>query len=496
MSDPIVLRSLLDMTLVNAERVAFDRASVQISDDAAERISAGRLRFEQFMRLKGGYVYGSTTAPGSRAKRVLSTQESLRHGETLRSFVPIRSGAGGEMLSDRCIRLAIFARLSNSLTGSGKLRASTARAVADLLHDPPPVPIQGMACSGEVMPLTWLLAPLADIPLAMGEAMALINGSPFATAMACDVSMTTARRLRLAERIFAKSISAAACPAAHFDRRLAKLWVDPYYKQCLDDLHELLGDSQRAQLPYQAPTCWRVLPNVLADAWRAVTEASQAAQIGLQSLKDNPTFIQSDLGSEEDAVLSSGGYHDHRSAKAIDGINSALLDMCVLASRQVFHLLDGGLGLPPLLAAENDGVGMEYLAWGMTGPLATAARAAKATNLDVSLQDPVGNQSDISSLSFMAYEKHRELARAFDTCFAGLAIAATVALQIRSGESIPREASFLQEIRDSVHSIARIIDVVGEPVRRATESIRLHADDMRTSQFTHSVFGNVRARRL
>ena len=486
MSEVIILRSISDMTLANAARIAFDGAEVEISAEAADRIDTGRRRFESFMQDKGGYVYGSTTAPGSRAKRVLSEEESSLQGETLRKFVPLRAGAAGEMLPPRCVRLAVFARLSNALTGSGKLRASTARAVAQLLQQPPPVPLRTMACSGEVMPLTWLAAPLADLPLAIGEAMALINGSPFATAMACDVAMTGARRLRLAERIFVKSIQAAGCPTAHFDRRLADRWPDPFYKQALDNLSEPLEGSGKGQLKHQAPTCWRVLPNVLANALQGVGEVSQSAQIGLQSLKDNPTFIQTDR-ADEDVALSSGGYHDHRAAKAIDAVNSALTDLCVLASRQVSHLLDGGLGLPPLLSGAQDSVGMEYLAWGMTEPLATAVRATQATTLDIGLQDPAGNQSDIPSLGFVAYAKHREVAQAFDACFASLAIAATVALEIRGGAELSAGTDFDQQIRDLVHSTARTVDVVGDPLRHVRELLRVRADDMPSSQFAESL---------
>jgi histidine ammonia-lyase len=245
----------------------------------------------------------------------------------------------------------------------------------------------------------------------------------------------------------------------------------------------LLADSGREQIKHQAPTSWRVLPNVLASALRAVAEVSESGEIGLQSLKDNPTFIQSGVCSDKDVVLSSGGYHDHRAAKAIDGVNSALIDMCVLASRQVSHLLDGGLGLPPLLSGAGDGVGTEYLAWGMTEPLATACRAAQATTLNVGLQDPAGNQSDIPSLGFIAYGKHREVARSFDACFATLAITATLASEFRTSSKRSGKTDFAQRIYDFVHSAARPVDVVGEPLRRAQELIRVCADERPTAQF-------------
>jgi histidine ammonia-lyase len=378
----------------------------------------------------------------------------------------------------------VFARLSNAMTGSGKLRLGTVQAVVNLLKAVPPVPKQAVACSGEVMPLTWLMAPLADLPLAIGEAMALINGSPFATAMACDVALTTGRRLRLAEHIFALSVEAAECPAAHLDRRLADGWKDPYYRQSLNNLHEILKDSERRQLKHQAPTSWRVLPNVLASALRAVADVSQSAEIGLQSLKDNPTFIQDVVSGDNDVVLSSGGYHDHRAAKTIDEVNSTLTDLCVLASRQVVHLLDGGgLGLPPLLARSTEGVGTEYLAWGMTEPLAAARRAAEATTLDIGLQDPAGNQSDIASLAFIAYGKHREIARSFDACFAALAISATLALEFRNGTKAIAKRPFGQHICSITRSAARSVEVVGEPLRQANELVRACADDMATAQF-------------
>src|ERR1700730_8797834 len=140
---PIILRGWSNMTLTNAEPPAFHDARSEISDEASEGIAPGSLRFELFIKAKGGYVYGSTTAPGARAKVVLSEEESVSQGATLRKFVSLQAGAAGEMLSERCVRLAVFARLSNALTGSGKMRVCTAQAVTDLLNRVPSVPIQG-----------------------------------------------------------------------------------------------------------------------------------------------------------------------------------------------------------------------------------------------------------------------------------------------------------------------------------------------------------------
>jgi histidine ammonia-lyase len=302
--------------------------------------------------------------------------------------------------------------------------------------------------------------------------------------MACDVALTAGRRVRLAEQVFALSIEAAQCPAGHVDRRLADRWLDPYYKQSLDRFGELLRNSERKQLEHQAPTSWRVLPNVLANTLQALAEVSRSAEIGLQSLKDNPTFLQNAVGSGEDIVVSSGGYHDHRAAKTIDQINSALMDMCVLASRQVAHLLDGGgLGLPPLLARAGDAVGAEYLSWGMTEPLAAARRAADASTLDLGLHDPVGNQSDIASLGFTAYGKHRTVARAFDACFASLAITAALALEFRDVPPPRALRPLAERLTKAIRSSPRRVDVVGETLRQIQTLLRTGADAMTSADF-------------
>jgi histidine ammonia-lyase len=110
-----------------------------------------------------------------------------------------------------------------------------------------------------------------------------------------------------------------------------------------------------------------------------------------------------------------------------------MFDMTVLASRQIGRFLDGeGLGLPPLLGCLGERAGMEYVAWGLTGPLASARRAAEPTNLDLSLHDPVGNQSDIASLAIIAYGKHLDAALAWDDSLATLATIGILALDFRN----------------------------------------------------------------
>jgi hypothetical protein len=86
MVEPVVLRSLSDMTLANAQRVAFDRAPIVVSEEAKRVVTRGRLRFEQYLLRVGGTIYGSTTAAGARPGL----------GEL--SHVDVSSGHSGSMI--------------------------------------------------------------------------------------------------------------------------------------------------------------------------------------------------------------------------------------------------------------------------------------------------------------------------------------------------------------------------------------------------------------
>ena len=405
--DPIVLNSVKDFTLATAERLWAGDCRITIGPEGRRVVEGGHTAFQRFLAEKGGYVYGTTTAPGSRAKTMLTSEAVSSQGATFGRFITMRPGVAGRMLPPRTVRLAILARLTNALSGRGKISISTAERIAALAENPPEVPLQGLASSGEVMALSWLMAPLADVSLKPGEAMALVNGSPFSTAMVSDVAIMAKRSLQLVECVFALSIEAARAPLDHYRVELADHWPDPFYNSSLERLNVLLTGAHASRLAHQAPVSWRIIPNILASSRRAQAQVAEIATISLCAVKDNPTFL---ADAETGDAVSSGGYHDHQAARSIEAVTVAYADLCVLIAKQVTRLVDGsGLGLPPLLArGASDGVGAEYLVWTLTEPVVRANHAATPVGLDASLEDPVGNQSDVAQPVFISYARHLE----------------------------------------------------------------------------------------
>ena len=475
---PLVLNDVGDLTLALAEKVGFHGMSVEFGEAARATIALGRARFERLLAQPGGYIYGVTTAPGNRAKKQLDAAASQAQGTSLAALKARQPGLATTWLPPRAVRLALLARLANGLSGQGKLTFSTLDAIRSLLDgDPPPVPLDGMAGPGEVMAASWLLAPIAGLPLAPGEAMALINGSPFASAFACDAAITSKRRLDLARQVFALSIEAARAPLGHYDPRLGDLWPDPHYAAALRQLTGLLQGACPDRLPHQAPVAWRIIPNILAVAESAALDAEAAASLALRSLKDNPTFVGSPDAPEQDAVVSSGGYHDHRSCRALDILNAVFADLCVLAQRQVARLVSGHeLGLPHLLAPDASApVGTEYLAWTLTSTIARARQAAVPATLDLSLEDPGGNQSDIAEPAFIAYARHLESARCLDECLAVLAVAATIALRLRDGQVPPPLRPLFDQCQHLADPAAPTSAAAGQMLRRLIEEFAARA---------------------
>lgn len=479
----ITIDGLDDLTLDVAWRVGFDACGVTFSDATVERMRRGRAAFERYLESdRTQFVYGTTTAPGGRAKTRIGTPDQDSQGQTLWTYVPRCAGTGGKFLPERTVRLIVLARLVNFVGTSGHVRPETARWVAGLLNGPmPAVPFASATGPGEVMPLSHLYQSLEEIPLAPGEAMDLVNGSPCATAMVAEAALTARRRLRLAERVFALAIEGANAPLDHYDPALKALTADPDHRLALDRIAALLADTPNTvRLPHQAPVSWRIWPTVLATAIHAMRRAERVAMHSLRSVADNPVFVEPSREHAQGRALSTGGFHNHQAGRAIDGLNAAWADLCVLGAKQASRLLDGTpFGLPPFLVLEGSGVvGTEFFAWMQNSHAERAGQAAAPAVLSLGIEDPVGGQSDVASRGFIAYERHLEASDALDASLAVLAVVASQALFVSSRGPAPA----LREFHERIVHLAP--PITGETIRDLGPALqRLRA------QFTDVVLG-------
>ena len=290
-----------------------------------------------------------TTRPGVEVGTAIPP-EDLR--EYARRFRGVGRGFGRDCLDERVVRGIVFARLADFIGGHAKVRPELAQRVAALLDSPlPRVPLDGQGGAGEILPLMHVMAAVDAGDLVEGEGMALINGSPCATALAADVTLHAGHRLQLAEAIFALSIEALAAPLDAYDEALDDLGCDEAERAVLHHLRgHLRGAVTSSRLAHQAPVSYRILPQVLGQAQRAVQAVAHAATTALGSVTENPVYLPASEGHPFGRVLSTGGFHNGAAAPAINWLTASWADLALVAQRQVTAMHSATSGLPHLLA--------------------------------------------------------------------------------------------------------------------------------------------------
>lgn len=444
----VVLRDRRDFTLENFERAAWRGQPVSLDHQA---LSVMRERRAQFLALLDDpevVIYGVTSGYGQMAHLRFTPEERRRHAARPPSAA---AASFGEALPERVVRGIVFARLVNFIEGHAAVTPELAKAVAAMLYGRalPSVPARGNASAGEILALAHLFHDLAgQRTLGEKESLALVNGSPCATALVADAALAFRRRLDLVERIFALSLEAIRAPHAQLDPALEELWGDRCDAQSLSNLRKLIEGGELERRPYQAPVSWRILPRVLGQARRSLEEAERVAACSLRAITDNPVFVPPDETHPRGRVLSNGGYHNAQAAAAMDGLAASCADLAVLADRQLTKLLDGNVSLLPQHLVKTEG----YI--GCLGFTAAAfaedARSACQPSLLPGSEGGGFGQNDVASPVFFAWRRQRDAAEACESAMACLASVASQAFFVTDRRAPPALADLLEDIRNCV----------------------------------------------
>lgn len=470
MDRSILLETRKDFTLPAYTDVAWSGLPVEISSLAMEKITQSRHAFMALLDSgEQPVIYGVTSGYGQMASRRLSPEERKAHAAkrwhaSATSF--------GEPLPDRVVRGIIFSRLANFIEGHAAVTPELASEVAVMLASDtlPQVPALGNGTPGEIQALGWLFADLFDHwSLAEKESLALVNGSPCATALVCDAALAAERRLDLATRVFALSIEAIKAPMEAYDPVLDDLWGDPGQTDILQKIRKLTDGGSPERRSYQAPVSWRILPRVLGHAARAVAQAQDVASLSLPAITDNPVYIGPDEDHPNGRCLSTGGYHNGSAYPAMDDLAACWADLALLADRHVTKLQDGNIsGLPNHLFPEGSDImsgDVAYLGcFGMSaaGFGEQARQAAQRTFLPSSEGGGFG-QNDVGVPTFLAWRKEREAGWCLEANLAILAAVASQALHVTNRHAPPALAGLVDEVR-SIFPPPRSTDRMAPPM--------------------------------
>lgn len=441
-----------DLSLDLYHRVAWHGQSVHIGIGAMQCMTDCRA---EFMRLIDGdpnvTIYGVTSGYGQFASKRLLGEARLKHAQK-----PPRSttAAFGPAAPERVARGIVLARLANFIEGHAAVSPDLAVEIARLLDGErlPKVSIAGQGGAGEILWAAPLFVAVAErFPLAEKDTLALINGSPAASALIADAALAMRRRLDFVEQIFALSAEAIKAPIVAYAADFEELWEDPYEAEALRRLRQLLEGGSVERRPYQAPVSYRILPRVIGQFRRVVAQAEEIAASSLRSVTDNPVFLRPDPQRPDPQhpygrVFSNGGYHNARAYPALDNLAAACADLCMLAERHTTKLLDGRYSLlPDQLHGSEDGY-IGILGFVQVGYAEQARRAAQRTFLPGSEAGGFG-QNDVAPLTGLAWRAQEEAGRCLDAALAMLAVVASQAFHVTERKAPPHLAELLDVVR-------------------------------------------------
>ena len=449
-----------DFTLENFRRVAFAGEGVEIGPVAREAMAAARRGFVALLESdRTAFIYGVTRRPGIEVS--VQVPPDLQRAFA-RSFLQ-HSGHGFGMgwHDEQVVRGIVFARLADFVEGHAKVRPETAERVAAMLGAPmPALPLGGQAGPGEVLPMLHLVHAIEGLDLEEGEGMALINGSPYSTAVLADAAVRARNRLAHTELLFALSIDAFRAPLEAYEEPLEDLWGDQHQIDALRSLRTYLAGAETAdRLAHQGPVSFRIVPRLLGEARRVVAEAERSAAASLRSVSVNPVYFPPDPEHPVGRVASSGGFHNATVCPVLQSLSSSCAELALAAERQIaaFHR-GAAYGLPHLLSPPGyDGAlsgATNLFGWVVTSYVEAARAAAAPALMPAVVAD---RQNDLATATSLAHQRERQAADALHGAQAILALVASQALYVTGRQPAPP----LRELVAGIRSVFRPVDRPG-----------------------------------
>lgn len=428
-----------------ADRVAIDRTELQISPDTrldartlgdfARRVRpqvrftaaahAAMRRSEQALAARhaaGDDIYGLTTGfgPHVRFDAALGGGHPDGHGAGLLAHL----GAGcGAPMPATVVRAAMIARCVTLGRGFSAISPDVAEALAGLLATGvvPAVPqIGSVGASGDLIPMAHVArvivgqgqvlteagpvaaAPVLQAagvtprPLSGREALGLVNGTNFMTAYAAMAVDGGWRLLERAEAATGWLYRALGARSQALDPRLHMARGHGGQQASAAAIRLAAGDpviGEDTTRPLQEVYSVRCAPQFLGACREQLAHASRLIDTELAGVADNPITWSHD---DEVAVIHGGNFQGQQLAFAADAINAALVQIAILAERQIDVLLNPELnGGAPLLLAWEPGpcaglAGGQLTATALVaemrhhgGPAATASIPTNGGNQDV-----------------------------------------------------------------------------------------------------------------
>lgn len=422
----IELRRYDALDLDTYRRVVLEDEQIAVDDGLFDHVDGRR---EALLRHLGTGVpaYGVTTGLGYLASETVGKddQPALQ-----RSLLVARASGLGPSLPRDVVRGAMLLRLVGFLSGFPGVSAGLCRFLAARLNEgwSPIVPSGPYGASGEIAPLAHLFqtfvgegfvefagerVPARDVLDRSGievyepglkEGLALVNGSPLATALAVSLGDRSGQLLEQATVAAALAVALVGGSARPVAPRVVSLGADAAARRISRRLLELLNGEAHWDSRAQPPVSFRVVPQVHGALLRALDELTTTIERRLVSVTDSPLFLDSQ-DDEPQGLYPSGAFHAIDVTLRLEAVAGAATHVTNLVEKRLHRSLDARFsGLPEQLAREPGrqagAVSLHKAVVGLAVQNRLLAAPASVHALDTST-----GQEDVQAFTFLAAER-------------------------------------------------------------------------------------------
>lgn len=347
---------------------------VELSENALQKIAAGRAFLEEKMQSAPGPVYGINTGFGALYNTAIGADDLEKLQENL---VKSHACGMGDEVPMPIVRLMLYLKVRGLSYGLSGVQVSTAQRLLDFLNLGiyPVVYEQGsLGASGDLAPLAHLCLPLlglgevrykgikmpaADalteaglqkISLQSKEGLALLNGTQFMSSYAVHHLLHFRRLFAWANAIAALSLDAYDGRIEPFDERLHQARPHRGQIEIAAAFRRLLQGSEmisRNKAHVQDPYSFRCIPQVHGASWDAMLHVEHIVTTEINSVTDNPTLFP-----EDGSIISGGNFHGQPLAINLDYLAIAAHELGSISERRIYQLVNGHRGLPGFLTPE------------------------------------------------------------------------------------------------------------------------------------------------
>ncbi|MCF6094844.1 histidine ammonia-lyase [Microaerobacter geothermalis] len=473
------MKVLLDgnsLTLNQVEQVVYDKAQVDLTEEAWERVSNSREMVEKYVN-EEKVIYGVTTGFGKFSDVVIHNGEV---GQLQLYLIRSHACGIGEPFSEDVSRAMLLLRANALAKGFSGIRRETLQMLLDCLNHGihPVIPQQGsLGASGDLAPLSHLAlvligegeavykgqqmdgrealkrAGLQPIQLAAKEGLALINGTQAMTAVGVLSYLEASRLADAAEGVAALTLEALQGIIDAFSPEVQRVRPYPEQEQVASRIRRLVEGSglvsQQGEIRVQDAYTLRCIPQVHGAIRQVLRYVEEKLMIEINSATDNPLIF-----TETGEVISGGNFHGQPIAFAMDFLGIAMAELANISERRIERLVNPQLSQLPAFLSPNPGLqsGMmiaQYAAASLVSENKVLAHPASVDSIPSS-----ANQEDHVSMGTIAARHAQQIIQNSRRVVAIEAMASSQALEIKGIDKMsPRTRKLYDEIRDEVSSL-------------------------------------------